>query len=323
MGNPLSPKDLAGAIGVSESSLKRWVDQGRLHATRTAGGHRRIDLQEAVRFIRTNGSTIVCPQLLGAPELTDRVMRSVHEGRGEIELFRGLVDGADELVRGLVLAHYLALRSLASVCDGPIAFAVRRVSALAARGGLDPGRQAAALAACAEAVRGIRRFLPAPRESAPAALLIVGGAPASQLAAAKVSACLAELGIREASLAAAGVSAERIAAEARVMHARMIWLDGLSETGRTGVSHEQVALACGDACEVICGPMIGAEPLRGVSVHHALGSLAELGSLVRAAVLQHGSREDGPGRAGANGHIHGVVPSGARPRRERAGRAAS
>ena len=41
----LSPKELADAIGVSESSIKRWVDNGEIQATKTSGGHRRITCQ--------------------------------------------------------------------------------------------------------------------------------------------------------------------------------------------------------------------------------------------------------------------------------------
>jgi len=37
----LSPRELAEALGVSESSLKRWVDAGKIAASRTEGGHRR------------------------------------------------------------------------------------------------------------------------------------------------------------------------------------------------------------------------------------------------------------------------------------------
>ena len=46
----LSPREVAVALGVSESSVKRWVDLGELAALRTAGGHRRITRAEAVRF---------------------------------------------------------------------------------------------------------------------------------------------------------------------------------------------------------------------------------------------------------------------------------
>ena len=61
----LSPKDLANAIGASESSVKRWTDQGRLEITRTSGGHRRIAVTEAIRFIRENQLPLLQPEVLG------------------------------------------------------------------------------------------------------------------------------------------------------------------------------------------------------------------------------------------------------------------
>src|SRR5437764_13756024 len=65
----LTPKELAQAIGVSESSLRRWVDAGDIRVARTAGGHRRIELAEAIRFIRHLGIPVVRPEVLGlAPE---------------------------------------------------------------------------------------------------------------------------------------------------------------------------------------------------------------------------------------------------------------
>jgi excisionase family DNA binding protein len=44
----VTPKQVAQAINVSESSLKRWCDQGLLTAIRTAGGHRRLALAAAL-----------------------------------------------------------------------------------------------------------------------------------------------------------------------------------------------------------------------------------------------------------------------------------
>jgi excisionase family DNA binding protein len=65
----LSPRQLATAIGVSESSLKRWIDDGLLSAARTAGKHRRIPLAEAIRFIRSQRAPLVRPDALGLPDL--------------------------------------------------------------------------------------------------------------------------------------------------------------------------------------------------------------------------------------------------------------
>ena len=65
----LSPRELADAIGASESSLKRWTDGGLIVATRTAGGHRRIPLAEAIRFIRETAQPVVRPEILGLGDI--------------------------------------------------------------------------------------------------------------------------------------------------------------------------------------------------------------------------------------------------------------
>lgn len=61
----LSPRDLARALGVGESSVKRWIDDGKLPAAKTAGGHRRVELVDALRFIRDGRREIADPTLLG------------------------------------------------------------------------------------------------------------------------------------------------------------------------------------------------------------------------------------------------------------------
>lgn len=45
-----SPKQVAQRLGVSESSVKRWLDQGAVPILRTAGGHRRVS-QESVDLL--------------------------------------------------------------------------------------------------------------------------------------------------------------------------------------------------------------------------------------------------------------------------------
>ena len=63
----ISPKEFAAAIGSSESSLKRWLDQGVIPCTKTPGGHRRIEVNEAIKYVRTSDLTVVQPQALGLP----------------------------------------------------------------------------------------------------------------------------------------------------------------------------------------------------------------------------------------------------------------
>ena len=45
--------------------MKRWIDQGQLPVHITSGGHRRISLSDAIKFIRAHKRTIVDPSALG------------------------------------------------------------------------------------------------------------------------------------------------------------------------------------------------------------------------------------------------------------------
>ena len=54
----LSPREMATVLGVSESSIKRWVDDGAITSTKTAGGHRRITVSEASHSFAARGSPL-------------------------------------------------------------------------------------------------------------------------------------------------------------------------------------------------------------------------------------------------------------------------
>src|SRR4051812_40263965 len=125
----LTPKDLADAIGASESALRRWVDRGRIRMSRTAGGHRRIPLQEAIRFIRQTGATIVRPGLLGLNQLPVEAQDSTGSSRDEA-LFNALRAGNNAVARGLIVSSYLEGLGLAALFDGPVRSAMDRIGQL-------------------------------------------------------------------------------------------------------------------------------------------------------------------------------------------------
>ncbi|MFN9880569.1 MAG: helix-turn-helix domain-containing protein, partial [Planctomycetota bacterium] len=50
-----TPKQIAKAIQVSESSIKRWCDQGLIATSYTAGGHRRVQVSAFLEFVKTHG----------------------------------------------------------------------------------------------------------------------------------------------------------------------------------------------------------------------------------------------------------------------------
>lgn len=168
----LSPKELAEAIGVSESSIKRWADDGRIRVARTAGGHRRILIAEVIRFIRESRSPVVKPEVLGLRDLLALPGGGLPADE-ESELHRYLMEGMGAETRGLMLSLFLGGRSVASLVDGPLRSAMKRIGEEWKRGreGIFIEHRASDL--CIQAIHQIRLLLP-PADDATRA---VGGAP--------------------------------------------------------------------------------------------------------------------------------------------------
>lgn len=192
----LSPKDLATVVGVSESSLKRWVDDGRLSAERTSGGHRRIPIPEAVRFIRETAAEIAEPSLLGLAELDSAVVANSRRGGAERALMSSLGGGRTDEAVGILLLEFLRSRVVGSVCDGPIAMALNHAAEpLGAAGAHSNGQASVAAAAVGRALGAISRLLAVPPLDAPTAEVRALGADTA-LGAAMSTCVLQESGYR-------------------------------------------------------------------------------------------------------------------------------
>ena len=168
----LSTRSLATAIGVSESSIKRWADDGTIGSARTVGGHRRIALGDAIRFVRETRATVVRPEILGFPELRKR-RAGATAGAGDA-LTDLLTRGDAAQTRGLLQSLYLGGESLAAIVDGPLRTALDRVGALWTH---DPAAiflEHRAVDICIQALSHLRLLLPAPADGPVA----VGGAVA-------------------------------------------------------------------------------------------------------------------------------------------------
>ncbi len=122
----LSPRELARAIGASESSVKRWIDAGRLPARRTSGGHRRIELMPALRFLRETGRGLDNASLLGLSSVSEQEVDD--PGRLAERVFRLLCAGnGEELSRVLLTALVTRAMEPAALFDGPLRSAMARI----------------------------------------------------------------------------------------------------------------------------------------------------------------------------------------------------
>ena len=115
MHKSVSPRQVARAIGVSESTLKRWCDRGLIPMTKTAGGHRRIEMQAVLRFLCESGREITEPELLGLPLSTGKTRWTL--ARATDRILTGLIQNEEAVVRQVVFDLLLAHHSLSVVFD--------------------------------------------------------------------------------------------------------------------------------------------------------------------------------------------------------------
>jgi excisionase family DNA binding protein len=121
----VTPKQVARAINVSESSVKRWCDKGIIPTQYTAGGHRRIPLSGLMEFLRSSTHDLADPEVLGLPATSGRSRRMVV--RAAEQMTQALLAGNEPLCRQIALDLYLAEHSLSRICDDVLAVAFRTI----------------------------------------------------------------------------------------------------------------------------------------------------------------------------------------------------
>jgi MerR family transcriptional regulator, light-induced transcriptional regulator len=284
--NHLSPRALAAAIGVSESSLKRWTDEGRLQAVRTAGGHRRIPVSEAVRFVRHAGLTVVKPEVLGLTAAGGAGGRAVsREQAGEL-IFQALADDRYGEARSLIVSLYLEGAPLGWLLDGPVREALARVGELWRHGARGIFLEHRAMETCMRTMVELRQLVPAPRPEAPVA---VGGAAAGDvylLPTSMAALVLAESGFRAWNLGADSPVEAMVAA---IEHYRpqLVWqsFSVPPRSAREAVAGlERMVEAAAGGTVVVGGRGASALPLPRHPLLQRMGTMAELGAFGRGVV---------------------------------------
>lgn len=196
----LSPRELAEAIGVSESSIKRWADDGALRAVRTTGGHRRIPVEEAVQFIRVSGQSVVRPEILGIADAAPFTETLPPPGEGAEVLYRLLAEGSEAGARGFLASLFLSGWSPAQIIDGPLTEAMTRIGELWKNDSSAIYVEHRATDIVVQALSKLRSLVPIPAADA---LRAVGGAPSGDpyiIPSLAASIVLASLGLRATNL---------------------------------------------------------------------------------------------------------------------------
>jgi methanogenic corrinoid protein MtbC1 len=168
----LTPKQVALAIGASESSLKRWCDSGLIATIRTGGGHRRLPIESVIDFLRTSRHPLVRPEILGLPTAVGQGERVMERAR---EQFRdALVSGDEEQCRRIAFDLFLARQPLSLICDRVFATAFHDLGEAWEHGAVEVYQERRACEITLRVLEELRQGLPPAPDGAPTA---IGGTP--------------------------------------------------------------------------------------------------------------------------------------------------
>jgi MerR family transcriptional regulator, light-induced transcriptional regulator len=163
-----SPKQVARAIGVSESSLKRWCDRGLIPMAKTVGGHRRLPLDGVMEFLRSQGHALQHPELLGLPATVGQTDWTLD--RAQERLRAALVEGDEEVCLQIVVDIYLAGHPVCVICDRLITAAFHEIGEMWECGNVEVYEERRACELCLRIVHELRRMVNGHSGAGPLAL---------------------------------------------------------------------------------------------------------------------------------------------------------
>jgi methanogenic corrinoid protein MtbC1 len=165
----VTPRQVAQAIDVSESSLKRWCDQGLIPTVRTAGGHRRMPVNGVLNFLRNSGYQLIHPEVLGLPPATqggrDRKLNAERE-----RLAAALMSGDEQICVEVVLNLYLAGHPMSTICDEVLSSVFDEIGEKCGCGQMSVYQERRSCELCHRVMLEVRRALPELRPEAPIAI---------------------------------------------------------------------------------------------------------------------------------------------------------
>jgi len=301
----LSPKQLGKAIGVSESSLKRWIDDGLIDVIRTSGGHRRVELAEAIRFVRQRGYTVKDPSVLGLTAADDQSGRASDTQLAD-HFFELLEKGRDKQFIAAVTRLYLDGHPIGVIIDGPIRAAMNQIGELWHNNPDGIGIEHRATDICIRTMGYMHSLIKTPPANAP---LAIGGAPAGDMhliSSLCVSLVLAEQGWREANMGA-NTPWDQFASVAKRDEASLIWVSMTAEPNADYAKklRELAESVADQSCQIIVGGRQLSDPITRLDLDnlHTANSMAELQSFSRGLLAAYKALH--PVHGSQNGQING------------------
>ena len=249
MNDHLTPKEAGDALGLSESTIKRWCDRQELSTVRTPGGHRRIPLSAILELARRDHYELVRPEVVGLPA---RLSAPQDLASASTALVEHLKRGDVGELRRIAFALHLAGVSAEELADRLLAPAMRELGTSWQHGTAEVYQERRAVELVSRLVHELRIALPEPAPEAP---LAIGGTLAPdnyQLASAMVEWVLRAQGFRTQQLGAANPGAT-LAAALRDLRPRLFWLSASFIPDRSAflADFERIAAAAEEVGTVV------------------------------------------------------------------------
>ena len=248
----LSPKQIAEALQVSESSVKRWCDSGRLQTQYTSGGHRRVGTKSLLKFLRDSNKTIVHPEILGLPAVQDE-----EELNTEIlseQLCDALLKLNESRCREIISELYLSGLSVLQIMETVIVPALHLIGDRWVCGDAQIFQERRGCEIVTILIHDLRRMIEEPPAKAP---LAIGGAVSGDLyriPSLVIETVLKEIGWNATSLGE-NLPLETFASAIEALKPTLVWLSlsYIRDTGQFLKEYQNFNEKYGDRVAIIIG----------------------------------------------------------------------
>jgi len=169
-----SPKQVATAIGMSESSLKRWCDAGTILSSKTAGGHRRMSKADVVEFLKRKSHGLRDPTAIGLPNINTV---SIHGTDDAIaQLLEAILKDDLERCREIIIYLYIDGCELPTLFDQVISAVFKKIGEMWNNGEAEVYQERRGCELCLNVFRELKLLLPKIPQNA---LLAIGASPSN------------------------------------------------------------------------------------------------------------------------------------------------
>jgi len=154
-------KEVARLFRVSDATVKRWEDAGRLKSERTDGGHRRFRAEDVARFQRE--ANIALKRNHGDESLVKiNTLRQNNKFPSASPLFSLLLNGCETESANFIISEHLQKKSPSQIFDELICPTMCEIGELWANGELTVAEEHLATRTIYNAVHKFRSALPVP-----------------------------------------------------------------------------------------------------------------------------------------------------------------